>query len=162
MTWVWLDKVKIARKRLRGTKWRWRDKRRLKDRGTMAKVKKRVLALSRGTNQAMRSHIVLRIKIFNGSDLKSWIELTYVEMIQVTCSSYIYSKRGDKVNCILDEVILRRSGIWRHWRLKWLNWLYTFDLEFRICRTIKRDANLVGLRKIECSSIKTKSKERHS
>ena len=53
---------------------------------------------------------MLRIKIFNGSDLKSWIELTYVEMIQVTCSSYIYSKRGDKVNCILDEVILR-SGI---------------------------------------------------
>jgi hypothetical protein len=37
-------------------------KRRLEDRGTMAKVKKRVLALSRGTNQAMRSHIVLRIK----------------------------------------------------------------------------------------------------
>ena len=28
----------------------------------MAKVKKRVLALSRETNQAMRSHIVLRIK----------------------------------------------------------------------------------------------------
>ena len=34
----------------------------LEDRGTMAKVKKRVLALSQGTNQAMRSHIVLRIK----------------------------------------------------------------------------------------------------
>jgi hypothetical protein len=33
-----------------------------------------------------------------------------------------------------------------------------FDLEFRLCRTIKRDANLVGLRKIECSSIKTKLK----
>jgi hypothetical protein len=32
-----------------------------------------------------------------------------------------------------------------------------FDLEFRLCRTIKRDANLVGLRKIEYSSIKTKS-----
>jgi len=28
----------------------------------MAKVKKRVLALSRETNQAMKSHIVLRIK----------------------------------------------------------------------------------------------------
>ena len=34
----------------------------LKDQGTMAKVKKRVLALSRGTNRVMRSHIVLRIK----------------------------------------------------------------------------------------------------
>ena len=34
----------------------------LKDRGTMAKVKNSVLALSRGTNQTMRSHIVLRIK----------------------------------------------------------------------------------------------------
>jgi len=31
-----------------------------------------------------------------------------------------------------------------------------------VCHTIKRGANLVGLRKIECSSIKTKSKERHS
>jgi len=47
-------------------------------------------------------------------------------------------------------------------KLKWLKWLYTFDLEFRICCTIKRDANLVGLRKIECSGIKNKSKERHS
>ena len=34
----------------------------LVDRGTMAKVKKKVLALSQGTNRAMRSHIVLRIK----------------------------------------------------------------------------------------------------
>ena len=47
-------------------------------------------------------------------------------------------------------------------RLKLLKWLYTFDIEFRICCTIKRDANLVGLRKIECSSIKTKLKKRHS
>jgi hypothetical protein len=37
-------------------------KRWLEDRGTMDKVKKRVLTLSQGTNQAMRSHIVLRIK----------------------------------------------------------------------------------------------------
>ena len=34
----------------------------LKDRGTVAKVKKRILALSQETNRAMRSHIVLRIK----------------------------------------------------------------------------------------------------
>ena len=39
---------------------------------------------------------------------------------------------------------------------------FYFIFEFRIHRTIKRDANLVGLRKIECSSIKIKSKERHS
>ena len=39
---------------------------------------------------------------------------------------------------------------------------FVFVFEFRICRTIKRDANLVGLRKIECSSIKIKSIERHS
>jgi hypothetical protein len=39
-----------------------KDKRWLEDRGTMANVKKRVLALSRGTNQPMRSHIVLMIK----------------------------------------------------------------------------------------------------
>ena len=36
---------------------------------------------------------------------------------------------------------------------------FIFSFELRIRRTIKRDANLVGLRKIECSSIK-KSKER--
>jgi len=30
----------------------------------MAKVKKRVLALSRGTNQAMTSDVILRIKCF--------------------------------------------------------------------------------------------------
>jgi hypothetical protein len=36
-------------------------KRWLEDQGSMAKVK-RVLALSRGTNQVMRSHIMLRIK----------------------------------------------------------------------------------------------------
>ena len=34
----------------------------LVDRDTMAKLKKRVFALSRGTNRTMRSHIVLRIK----------------------------------------------------------------------------------------------------
>jgi hypothetical protein len=39
-----------------------KGKRRLENRGTMAKVKKRVLALSQETNQATRSHIVLRIK----------------------------------------------------------------------------------------------------
>ena len=39
-----------------------KGKRWLEDRGIMAKVKKIVLALSRGTNQAMRSHIVLKIK----------------------------------------------------------------------------------------------------
>jgi hypothetical protein len=37
-----------------------------------------------------------------------------------------------------------------------------FDLEFRLSRIIKGDANLGGLRKIEYSSIKIKSKERHS
>ena len=45
--------------------------------------------------------------------------------------------------------------------LKALSKDFIFVFEFRIRRTIKRDANLVGLRKIECSSIKIKSKERH-
>ena len=44
--------------------------------------------------------------------------------------------------------------------LKTLSKGFIFVFEFRIYRTIKRDANLVGLRKIECSSIKIKSKER--
>jgi hypothetical protein len=47
-------------------------------------------------------------------------------------------------------------------KLKTLSKCFNFVFEFRIRRTIKRDANLAGLRKIECSSIKIKSKERHS
>jgi hypothetical protein len=46
--------------------------------------------------------------------------------------------------------------------LKALSKGFIFCFEFRIHRTIKRDANLVGLRKIECSSIIIISKERHS
>ena len=46
--------------------------------------------------------------------------------------------------------------------LKTLSKGFIFVFEFRIRRTIKRDANLVGLRKIECSSVKIKSKERHT
>ena len=45
--------------------------------------------------------------------------------------------------------------------LKVLSKDFIFCFEFRIHRTIKRDANLVGPRKIERSSIKIKSKERH-
>ena len=40
------------------------DKRQLGHQWTMTMVKKRVLALSLGTNQPMRSHIVRRIKSF--------------------------------------------------------------------------------------------------
>ena len=46
--------------------------------------------------------------------------------------------------------------------LKTLSKGFIFVFEFRIYHTIKRYANLVGLRKIECASIKIKSKERHS
>ena len=45
--------------------------------------------------------------------------------------------------------------------LKMLSKGFIFVFEFKIHRTIKRDAYLVGLRKMECSSIKIKSKERH-
>ena len=37
--------------------------------------------------------------------------------------------------------------------LKMLSKGFNFDFEFRIRHTIKRDAKLFGLRKIECSSI---------
>ena len=46
--------------------------------------------------------------------------------------------------------------------LKALFKVFIFHFEFRFRHTIKRDASLSGLRKIECSSIKIKSKERHS
>ena len=45
--------------------------------------------------------------------------------------------------------------------LKALSKVFIFCFEFRLRRTIKSDASLGGLRKIECSSIKIKSKERH-
>ena len=54
------------------------------------------------------------------------------------------------------------SWSWKGGRTQMLSKGFVFVFEFRIRRTIKRDANLVGLRKIECSSIKIKSKERHS
>jgi hypothetical protein len=43
--------------------------------------------------------------------------------------------------------------------LKALSKVFILCFEFRFRRTIKRDASLGGLRKIECSSIKIKSKE---
>ena len=43
-------------------------------------------------------------------------------------------------------------------KLKVLSKDSIFCFEFRIHCTIKRDANLVGLRKIECSSIKKNQK----
>ena len=46
--------------------------------------------------------------------------------------------------------------------LKTISKGFNFVFEFRIRRTIKRDTSLVGLRKIECSSIQIKSKESHS
>ena len=46
--------------------------------------------------------------------------------------------------------------------LKALFKVFIFLFKFRFLRNIKRDASLSGLRKIECSSIKIKSKERHS
>jgi hypothetical protein len=47
----------------------------------MAKVKKRVLALSRGTNQAMRSHYYVEDQIISKSDLKPQGELICMEMV---------------------------------------------------------------------------------
>jgi hypothetical protein len=62
---MWLGENLIgwrqARKGLRGTKWRWRTSRWLVDRGTMAKVKKRVLARCWLTNQIMKSHTLMKI-----------------------------------------------------------------------------------------------------
>ena len=43
-------------------------------------------------------------------------------------------------------------------KLKALSKVFIFCFEFRVHRTIKRDAGLDGMRKLKCSSIK-KSKE---
>jgi len=45
--------------------------------------------------------------------------------------------------------------------LKALSRVFIFCFELRFRHTIKRDESLGGLRKIECSRIKIKSKERH-
>jgi hypothetical protein len=128
----------------------------------MAKVKKRILALSRGTNWALRSHIVLSIKSLVEVTRSHGLNSHMLKWFKSHDQAVFAQREEMKLIASSSEVILRRSDIWRHWRLKWLKWLYSFDLEFRICRTIKMDANLSGLRKIECSSIKIKSKERHS
>jgi hypothetical protein len=60
VTWRWHDRVRIARASSDYVK--VKAKQRLEDRGTMDKVKKRLFALSRCTNQDIGNHIVLRIK----------------------------------------------------------------------------------------------------
>ena len=59
----------------------------------MAKVKKRVLALSRGTNQAMWSHIVLRIK----------------SLVEVTLSSGLNSHVLERFKSQAQHVFARRD-----------------------------------------------------
>jgi hypothetical protein len=110
----------------------------------------------------MRSYIVLRIKSLVEVTWSHGLNSPVLKWFKSHAQAVFAQREETKLIVSPYEVILRRSDIWRHWGLKWLKWLYSFDLEFRICRTIKRDANLVGLRKIESSSIKTKSKERHS
>ena len=44
-------------------------------------------------------------------------------------------------------------------KLKTLSKGFIFVFEFRIRRTIEMEANLVGLRKIECSSIKNQKRD---
>lgn len=97
----------------------------------------------------MRSHIVLRIK--------SLVEVTWIHelnlhlwVVQFTCSGGVLSKIRDNW---LQPLWSDDSEKWhlRALRLEWLKRLYTFDLEFRLRCTIKRDANPRGLR-IECSS----------
>ena len=44
----------------------------------------------------------------------------------------MFARRGEtKLIATPYEVNLRRNGIWRHWRLMWLKWLYFLDLEYR-------------------------------
>jgi len=76
----------------------------------MAKVKKRVLTLSQGTNQAMRSHIVLRIKSLVEVTCSHGCELICVEMFQVTCARCVCSKKEDKVDC---------NPLWSNIEKKW-------------------------------------------
>jgi hypothetical protein len=68
-----------------------KGKRWLEDRGTMAKVKKRVLAFSRETNQAMMSHIVLRIK----------------SLVEVTWSHKVNYIHGNDSNHMLKACLLK-------------------------------------------------------
>jgi len=92
----------------------------LVDRGTMAKVKKRVLALSRGTNWAMRSHIVLRIKSLVEVTWSHGLNSHVLKWFKSHAQAVLAQREKMKLIASPYEVILRRSDIWRHWRLKWL------------------------------------------
>ena len=76
----------------------------------MAKVLKRVLALSRGTKSSYEESYCVDDQIISGSDLKPWIKLICVEMVQVTCSRWVCSKRWDKGDC---------NHLWRGIEKKW-------------------------------------------
>jgi hypothetical protein len=113
VTWVWLDKVKIARKDLRGTKRRSRSSSGLKTELPWLRWRREYLhsvevlielwgvILCEGSNHC---------SILNRSDMKPWIELICVEMVQVTCSKCVCSKRWDKDDC---------NPLWRDIEKKW-------------------------------------------
>jgi hypothetical protein len=72
-----------AKTRLRGTKRRWRTSRWLVDRGTMAKVKKRILARCWRTNQIMKETYSDEDHNIRRRDLKSSVSFICNDMIQI-------------------------------------------------------------------------------
>jgi hypothetical protein len=97
----------------------------------MAKVKKRVLALSRGTNQAMRIHIVFKIKSLVKVTWSHRLNSHVLKWFKSHAQDMFAQREKTKLIATPHEAILRRNDIWRHWRLKWLKWLYSLDLEYR-------------------------------
>ena len=118
-----------------------KGKRWLEDRSTMAKVKKRVLALSRATNQAIMSHIVLRIK--------SSVEVTWSHEV----NSYIWKWFKSHAQGMFAQREETKS-IATPYEVKWYweemvykeiedssGWnVYILVILSKVCRTIKGDA----------------------
>jgi hypothetical protein len=117
VTWGWLDRVKITRKELRGTKQRWRASDGLATEVPWLRWRieylhwVEVLIELWGVILCGESN---NYWIISGSDLKPWMELPCVEMVQVTSSRLICSKDWDKDGCNPYEEILRRYVIWGH------------------------------------------------
>ena len=132
VTW-WLEMVKIARKGFEvlskgeGQATAWRPK-------NLARVKKKVLAFSWGTNQAKDGHIDVKNQIYNevfdGSDLIYLGLFKFDEWNQVTCSRWLCSSEKININMLapsLDEDWKGRHQFKRN-QLNWYKFIFVLIL----------------------------------
>jgi hypothetical protein len=77
----------------------------------MAKVMKRLLALSRETNQTIRSHIMLRIKSLVEVTQSHGLNSHVLKWFKSHAQGVFAQREKTKLIAISHEAILRRNGI---------------------------------------------------